>query len=576
MTRFAIEKKIVTVMALLVIVVAGFMTYLKMPRAEDPGFTIRTAQVTTIFPGASPERVELLVTDKLEKEIQQIPELDYINSESKTGISIIDVNIKESYKEMRPIWDDLRRKVDRVKPDLPDDIIGPIVNDEFGDVFGVVLALTGEGYTYAELKEIADDVRSELLFLEDVAKVDIHGIQEERVFVEYNNARLAELGLSPIQLQQILESRNIIIPGGEIFTADEQIVLEPSGNFDSVEDLRRTVIKLPGRSDLLFLDDLAEIYRGYIDPPTSRVRFRGTPALAIAINLREGGNVIRLGEQVKAQIELFKSSYPTGVEFDPVYFQPMWVGKKIDDFVGSLGQAIGIVLAVMMLFLGLRTGLIISSLIPMAMITAIFVMSFFDIGLDQMSLASLIIALGMLVHVRIDHGADGRRKKARRSRHRLGKRAAYPPAYLISYHCGCILTHISRGSSGRRVHRFHLHGGYHYSSLLLDPRPHHDTAFLCNFSQSEGKSGKWEFRLAVLPHLPGISPVSFAAPPRHGCGHDRPLHHFHVRLQVHTETVLPPGRQDHILPGAETADRHTSGKNRGSRKRDRRVYEEGT
>ncbi len=397
MTRFAIEKKIVTIMALLVVAAAGIMTYMKMPRAEDPGFIIRTAQVTTVFPGASPERVEQLVTDKLEKIIQQIPELDYIDSESKTGISIINVNIKESYKEMRPIWDDLRRKAESTKPDLPDEIIGPIVNDEFGDVFGIVMAITGEGYTYAELKKIADDVRSELLFLEDVAKVDIHGIQEERVFVEYNNARLAELGLSPLQLEQILTSRNIIIPGGEIFTEDEQIILEPSGNFDSVEDLRRTVIKLPGRSDLLFLDDLAEIYRGYIDPPTSKTRYRDIPALAIAINLREGGNTIRLGEQVKAQIELFKSSYPTGVDFDIVYFQPQWVGKKIDDFAGSLLQAIGIVLAVMMLFLGLRTGLIVASLIPMAMISAIFVMSFFDIGLDQMSLASLIIALGMLV-----------------------------------------------------------------------------------------------------------------------------------------------------------------------------------
>jgi multidrug efflux pump subunit AcrB len=184
-TRAALEKKQVTTIALLVILVAGIRTFVNMPRAEDPGFIIRTAQVSTYFPGASPERVEQLVTDKLEKVIQEIPEIDFISSESKTGVSVIFVNIKERYKEMRPIWDDLRRKVDRAKSDLPGDVIGPFVNDEFGDVFGIVIALTGEGYTYAELKEIADDVRSELLLLENAAKVEIRGIQQERIHVEY-------------------------------------------------------------------------------------------------------------------------------------------------------------------------------------------------------------------------------------------------------------------------------------------------------------------------------------------------------------------------------------------------------
>jgi multidrug efflux pump subunit AcrB len=396
-TRAALEKKQVTIIALLVILVAGIRTFVNMPRAEDPGFIIRTAQVSTYFPGASPERVEQLVTDKLEKVIQEIPEIDFISSESKTGVSVIFVNIKERYKEMRPIWDDLRRKVDRAKSDLPGDVFGPFVNDEFGDVFGIVIALTGEGYTYAELKEIADDVRSELLLLENAAKVEIRGIQQERIHVEYNNARLAELGISPLQLQEILESRNIIIPGGEIYTQDEQIILEPTGNFDSIDDLRQTIIKLPGREQVIYLRDVVKIYRGYLDPPASKVHYRGKPALSIAINLREGGNIIELGEQVKTQVERFRSKYPIGVEFNIVAFQPIHVAKKTDDFTGSLLQAVGIVLAVMILFLGFRTGLIVASLIPMAMVMAVFIMSFFHIGLDQMSLASLIIALGMLV-----------------------------------------------------------------------------------------------------------------------------------------------------------------------------------
>ncbi len=396
-TRAAIEKNRVTTAALLVIGVAGIGAYFSLPRAEDPGFIIRTAVVQTIFPGASPERVELLVTDKLEKAIEEMPEIDYLRSETKTGISVINVNIQPQYKDMRPIWDKLRRKVDRVVPDLPEGIIGPTVNDEFGDVFGTIITITGEGFTYAELKDVADDVRDDLLRIDEVAKVDIFGAQGEQVFVEYQNARLAELGLSPIQLQSILEARNIIIPGGSVTTGDERIALEPSGNFESVEELRRSVINLPGRRDLVYLEDIATIHRGYIDPPRSLARATGRPALALAISLREGGNILRLGEQVRALHQTLSARYPIGVDFDVVAFQPDYVDRKVSDFVGSVLQAIGIVVIVMLAFLGLRTGLVVSSLIPMAMVMALLLMSLLGIGLDQMSLASLIIALGMLV-----------------------------------------------------------------------------------------------------------------------------------------------------------------------------------
>jgi multidrug efflux pump subunit AcrB len=396
-TRFAIEKNRITLVALILIFFAGINAYRTMPRAEDPGFVIRTAQVITYFPGASPERVEQLITDKLEKAIQEMPELDFITSESKTGVSIILVNILESYTKMRPIWDSLRRKVNAAAKDLPDGVRGPLVNDEFGDVFGTILTLTGEGYSYAELKDIADQIRDELLLIDEVAKVDIFGAQEERVFVEYNNARLAELGLSPNQLKQILENQNIIFPGGEITTEDEQIVLEPSGNFETIEQLGRTVINLPGSSDLVYLEDVARIFRGYIDPPRSKMRFSSEPCLGLAINLREGGNIIVLGEKVAAQVDRLQGLYPIGIELDFVAFQPEHVDKKVKNFSASLLQAIGVVLAVMLLSLGMRTGLVVATLIPMAMIMSLFVMSVFHIGLDQMSLASLIIALGMLV-----------------------------------------------------------------------------------------------------------------------------------------------------------------------------------
>ena len=196
-TRLAIEKNRVFAAALAVILLAGIGAYKDMPRSEDPGFVIRTALVQTIFPGASPERVELLVTDKLEKVIQEIPELDFVSSTSKVGVSIIYVNIDEQYTEMRPIWDKLRRKIDRARGELPESIVGPTINDEFGDVFGSIIAVTGDGFDYRSLREIADAVRNELLFIPEAAKVDIVGAQEERVFVEYDNARLATAADAP-------------------------------------------------------------------------------------------------------------------------------------------------------------------------------------------------------------------------------------------------------------------------------------------------------------------------------------------------------------------------------------------
>jgi multidrug efflux pump subunit AcrB len=397
LTRAAIEKNRVTLVALLVVAMAGLLAFFSLPRDEDPGFVVRTAQVLTYFPGASPERVEQLVTDKLEKIIQEIPEIDYIKSESKPGVSVIFVNILERYKNMRPIWDNLRRKVEKATGDLPDEISGPFVNDEFGDIFGTIIAISGKDFSYAELKKIADECRDELLLNQHIAKIEIQGIQEERIFVEYSNARLAELGLSPFQLKGIIEARNIIIPGGEIFTNREQIVLEPTGNFDSVADLKRTVITLPGRGEAVYLEDIVNIRRDYIDPPKSVVHYRGQPALTLALHLREGGDILAMGQEVEAFLQRFRQAYPVGIDFDVVAFQAEHVERKVNEFVSNLFQSMLIVLAVMLIFLGLRTGLVVAALIPMAMIMSLMIMRLFNIGIDQMSLASLIIALGMLV-----------------------------------------------------------------------------------------------------------------------------------------------------------------------------------
>ncbi len=396
LTAVAIEKNRITLTIVVLTVLSGAFAYRTLPKAQDPGFIVRTAVITTRFPGASPERVELLVTDKIEKKIQEMPEIDSIVSESRTGISLIYANFKESYKAMRPIFDDLRRKVDTVTPDLPQGAQIPEVNDEFGDVFGSVYTLSGDGFSYAELKTVADELRDELLKEPDIAKVSIHGEQQEVIFVEYNNARLAELGLSPQQLSAALASVNIVSSGGNIVSGRERITLEPTGNFESVEDLQRTVIQLPGGA-LVYLGDIVDIYRGYKDPPTSVSRVNGEPTLAIAASMREGGDILKLGERLNVLMPELIARYPWGIEIDKVWFQADLVDGVVQTFTSSLMQAIVIVFIVVIAFLGFRTGLVVGSLIPTTMVVSFFVMQVFDITINQISLTALIIALGLLV-----------------------------------------------------------------------------------------------------------------------------------------------------------------------------------
>ena len=415
LTRLAIEKNRVTTVILTIALAGGWLAFNTLPRAEDPGFVIRTAQVITTFPGASPERVEKLVTDRLEQAIRELPELESVESTSKTGISIVIVNIQEKYSDMRPIWDALRRKIERETPSLPPGAQNPVVNDEFGDVFGIVLALTGDGFSYSQLKEVAEATRDEFLRLPDIAEVQIFGIQEERIFIEYENARLAELGLAPAELSNILEAQNIVTPGGSIRLGPERIVIEPTGSFESLDEVRRAIVQLPNSEEVLYLEDLVEIRRDYIDPPVDRVHTgRGavlyhagapsfpvddpkTAALVLAVSMREGGRLTELGRDVEDLMRRFNDVYPIGLQLDTIIFQPDDVQQVIDGFVANLLQAVVVVMGSMLVFLGLRTGLVISALIPTAMMTTLLIMLLTDIGLDQISLAALIIALGMLV-----------------------------------------------------------------------------------------------------------------------------------------------------------------------------------
>lgn len=396
LTRYAIDNRTVTFVVLAVVAFSGFLAYQELPRAEAPAFLIRSAVVRTQFPGASPERVELLVTDRIERVIQEIPEVNHITSESRTGQSIITVEILENVTDLRPVWDNLRRKIEEVTNELPHGVI-PIVDDDLGDVFGTVITLTADGFSYTEQEEIAEQVRDVFLRVEDVAKVDIDGMQQEHVFVDFNNARLSQLGLSASQLQGILQSSNIIISGGTVETGVEQIALQPTGNFTSVDDIRQTLITLPSTGETVYLGDVAEVRHGYVEPPHSRVRANGQPALVLSISMRTGGNIVQLGENIQAAVADLEQRYPVGVTFDFVAFQPEVVDRAVSTFVASILQAVGIVLLCMLLFLGLRTGLVVASLIPMTMLASLMLMQYFGVGMDKTSLAALIIALGLLV-----------------------------------------------------------------------------------------------------------------------------------------------------------------------------------
>ncbi|MBL4583663.1 MAG: efflux RND transporter permease subunit [Pseudomonadales bacterium] len=396
-TEYALKNNRVTLFALVLVLVGALSAFFDLSRSADPQITIRVARIVTLLPGASPERVEKLITDKIEKKLQEIPELDFISSESKVGTSIIIVAIKEKYFDLRPIWDQLRRKVDQAVHTLPPGVIGPQVNDEFGDVFGIIVAISGKDFSYAEIKDIADEVRDEFLSIEEVAKVDILGAQEERFFIEYDNARLAEIGLSPAQLAQILKSRNIIDPGGSISTGMERISIEPSGNYETIEDLGDTIIGIPGKKQLVYLRDITTIRAGYVDPAVSRMHVNGEVALGIAVSMVRGENILQLGEKSRALVARIRGVYPIGVEFNIVAFEPEKVEEMLNEFFLSLGQAILAVAVIALFALGLRNGFIVSTLMPMAILLGFIVMNLFDIGLHKISMAALMISLGLLV-----------------------------------------------------------------------------------------------------------------------------------------------------------------------------------
>ncbi len=399
LTQFSIEKNRITFTILGTIMLLGIVLYQSLPRDSMPPYTVRVASVVSFFPGASPERVELLVTDKIEKVVQELPELKEVGSTSRTELSVVQVTLKDEVapEDMQAVWDRLRRKLASIQG-LPNGVKPDLKDDGVGDVYGIVVGLTSDGYSYAEMKSYADDIKDALIKLPDAAKVELGGVQDERVFVEFDNAKLKEYGLSASKLQNIITTTNILSSGGQINLDKERIILEPTGNFNSIDDIRETLIPVGANgTQLLPLGDITTVTQGYIDPPKQKVRVNGRDAISMHVSLKDGSNVIALGEDIDRVLDRWREKLPVGLELGRLSSLDTYIDVKISDFVVNLMQSIGIVLLVMLVFLGLRSGTIIASLIPIVVVMTLMLMGVINMGLNQVTLAALIMALGMMV-----------------------------------------------------------------------------------------------------------------------------------------------------------------------------------
>ena len=402
MTRFnlsawALRNRPLLRYFIVVLAVLGVWSYLGLGQSEDPPFTFKVMVVQTRWPGATSAEMAEQVTGKIEKKLQEIPELDYLRSYSRPGESQVFVVIKDSMPAARvpDVFYQVRKKIGDIRSTLPPGIQGPFFNDEFGDTFGNIYALTGDGYSDAQLRDYAERIKLELLHVANVAKVELIGRQDEKIYIEVSNAKLATLGVTFDQVQKVLVAQNAITAAGSFETASDRIYLRPSGAFDSVDSIRDIAIRANNR--LFRLGDVAEIRRGYADPQQPRMRYMGRNALGIAVSMRDGGDIIALGRDLDAAVARLRPTLPVGLELDRVADQPRAVARSVGEFVDTLAEAVLIVLLVSFFSLGLRTGLVVALSIPLVLAMTFAAMKGFGIDLHKISLGALVLSLGLLV-----------------------------------------------------------------------------------------------------------------------------------------------------------------------------------
>ncbi|MFT4812437.1 MAG: multidrug efflux pump subunit AcrB [Marinoscillum sp.] len=396
---YFIENRTTSWMLLLILLAGGIISYLGLGRLEDPQFTIKEAMVFTYYPGASALEVEEEVTAPLENAIQALPYIDYVDSISKAGLSQIHLEIKSTYKssELPQIWDELRDKVRDKQSSLPPGALAPIVKDDFGDVFGVLLAITGKGYSYQELSDYADYLKRDLTTLKGIAKVNIAGEQKEQVFIDISRERMTNLGIPLSRLSQLLNTQNAVADAGHIRIEDEYIRIHPTGEFTSVQQMGDLLVSSPGSNKLVFLRDIGDISEGIAEVPSHLVNYNSQKSLHLGISFNSGVNVVDVGEKLRLKLQALDVNRPLGIEIDTLYDQPAEVDASSTGFVLNLVASIFIVIAVLLVFMGLRAGIIIGAILLLTILGTFVAMKVLNIELHRISLGALIIALGMLV-----------------------------------------------------------------------------------------------------------------------------------------------------------------------------------
>lgn len=430
----SIKRKVTTLMFVLVLAFGGYYCYWKLGWLEDPEYTIKDAMIYTYYPGATAQEVEQEVTDPLENAIQELKELKYLKkSTSLPGLSIIDALIQDKYggDKLKQIWDQLRHKVRDNQGKLPPGAQSPIVNDDFGDVYGILYGLTAPGYTWREMKDYADFLRKKLLRVEGVAKVVYWGLQQEAVFLEISRNKVSEMGISPDVVTNAISNQNMVKPSGQVLVGSDYVWIFPTGEYEDLQAVADMLIR-DTKSGIVFrVSDVATVKRGYIDPPTNLMsynkysddsveNFDGTPCIGIGISARNDANVVNMGDAIKKELAVLENMRPYGMELQTIVFQGDAVKAAINGFVVNLGMAVAIVVAVLLIFMGMRCGFLIGLLLLLIVAATFVCMYVQDITLQRISLGALIIALGMLV----DNGiviADGMLVNMKRG---MGKIAA--------------------------------------------------------------------------------------------------------------------------------------------------------
>ena len=397
LSEVALKHRVLVWYFIILVAIAGVFSYMKLGRMEDPTYTVRTMVVSVAWPGASAQQMQEQVTDKIEKKLQDTPNLDYKKSYSRPGQSVIYVNLTDQAPRdsIRSTWLEVRNLTEDMKKDLPSGVYGPYYNDRFDDVYGSVYAITGDGYSYEELRQKAEKIRRIMLDVPDVSKVELLGVQTEKIYIEVANAKLAELGIAPTVISDAVNGQNAMTPSGMIDTQSDNVYLRLSGEFNDVEAIRNLPINAGGR--VFRLGDIATVERRDVEPADPQMYYNGQPAVGIALSMKSGGNNLALGENLKKLLASVKPDLPAGMEIHQVSDQPQVVKDSISDFVNTLREAIIIVLIVSFLSLGLRTGLVVAFCIPLVLTGVFCVMEIAGIDLHKVSLGSLIIALGLLV-----------------------------------------------------------------------------------------------------------------------------------------------------------------------------------